>query len=358
MSFREKIVVMYTLEEKVAICEIYHRTGSVVLTQREFKKKFDKKPPSKCMIMYQQNKFRETGAITRRQYERDRPVLTQTKVDEIFEFFIINPKTSLIRAAQQHSISEPSLRRAVRNEIRFFPYKIQILEAKQPGDKQKRLDFALETLALINIDNNMIRNLWISDEAYFCLSGAVNKQNMRFWGLQNPHVIHEQPLHDEKLLVWCAMSEHGIIGPFVFDGTVNSQRYREMLTEYFFPMLRRMRIPLASTWFQQDGATAHCSNENLEFLQSKFGDRLISRRTQRPWPPRSPDLSACDFFLWGYLKSKVYRSRPNSLQDLQRNIEQEIREISKETRLRVLQNFVWRLEECVRMQGGHLEHIL
>jgi hypothetical protein len=32
-------------------------------------------------------------------------------------------------------------------------------------------------------------------------------------------------------------------------------------------------------------------------LESKFGDRRISRRTQRPWPPRSPDLSTCDFFL-------------------------------------------------------------
>ena len=178
----------------------------------------------------------------------------------------------------------------------------------------------------------MLSNLWISDEAYFCLSGKVNKQNMRFWGLENPHVTHEQPLHDEKLFVWCAMSEHGIIGLSVFDGTVNSQRYREMLFSsfnFFFPRLRALRIPLASIWFQQDGATAHCSNENLELLESKFGDRLISRRTQRPWPPRSPDLSACDFFLWVYLKSKVCANAPNSLQDLRQNIEQEIRGISR-----------------------------
>jgi len=113
----------------------------------------------------------------------------------------------------------------------------------------------------------VLGNLWISDEAYFCLSGVVNKQNMRFWGLENPHVTHEQPLHDEKLLVWCAMSEHGIIGPFVFDGTVNSQRYREMLNNFFFPRLRALRIPLATTWFQQDGATA--------LFKQKFGSCAI-----------------------------------------------------------------------------------
>ena len=24
------------------------------------------------------------------------------------------------------------------------------------------------------------------------------------------------------------------------------------------------------------------------------------------WPPRSPDSTPCDFFLWGYVKDKVY----------------------------------------------------
>jgi Helix-turn-helix domain (DUF4817) len=351
-------MVRYTLEEKVAICEIYHRTCSIVRTQREFRQKFGKQPPSELMIRYQQSKFHETGAVTRRKYQRDSPVLTPTKIDEILEFFVVNPKCSLSRAAQQLQVSKTSLQRAVRMELKLFPYKIQILEAKHPGDKLKRLNFALETLALIHLDESVLTNLWITDEAYFCLSGKVNKQNMRFWGLENPHVTHEQPLHDEKLLVWCAMSEHGIIGPFVFNNTVNSQRYREMLNDFFFPRLRALRIPLATTWFQQDGATAHCSNETLQLLQTKFGDRIISRRTQQPWPPRSPDLSACDFFLWGYLKSKVYVNAPNSLQDLRRNIEREIRGISRETRQKVMSNFVWRLQECVRMNGGHLEHVL
>ena len=31
---------------------------------------------------------------------------------------------------------------------------------------------------------------------------------------------------------------------------------------------------------------------------------------------RSPDLNPCDFFLWGYLKSKVYSNRPQSIEEL------------------------------------------
>jgi glutamine amidotransferase-like uncharacterized protein len=114
-------MVRYTLEEKIAICEIYHRTRSIILTQREFRQKFGKQPPGELMIRYQQTKFRETGAVTRRKYQRDRPVLTPVKLDEILEFFLVNPKTSLNRAAQQLQMAETSLRRAVRKELKFFP---------------------------------------------------------------------------------------------------------------------------------------------------------------------------------------------------------------------------------------------
>ena len=35
------------------------------------------------------------------------------------------------------------------------------------------------------------------------------------------------------------------------------------------------------------------------------------------WPARSPDLSACDFFLWGYLKSQVFKApAPHIVQEL------------------------------------------
>ncbi len=49
---------------------------------------------SNRMIRHQQTKFHETGAVTRRKYQRDRPVLTPARIDEILEFFIVNLKTS------------------------------------------------------------------------------------------------------------------------------------------------------------------------------------------------------------------------------------------------------------------------
>jgi hypothetical protein len=42
------------------------------------------------------------------------------------------------------------------------------------------------------------------------------------------------------------------------------------------------------------------------WLRRLFPQPVISRFGDVPWPLRSPDLTSPDFFLWAYLKSKVY----------------------------------------------------
>jgi hypothetical protein len=59
-----------------------------------------------------------------------------------------------------------------------------------------------------------------------------------------------------------------------------------------------------------------------------FPARVISQRGTTGWPARSPDLNACDFFLWGYLKSKVYENKPRTTMDLKQNIRDEVATIS------------------------------
>ncbi|KAF2355783.1 RNA-polymerase II-associated protein 3-like C-terminal domain [Trinorchestia longiramus] len=57
----------------------------------------------------------------------------------------------------------------------------------------------------------------MSDEAHFHLSGYVNKQNCRYWSAENPKIVHEIPLHSEKITVWCGMTSERIIGPYFFE---------------------------------------------------------------------------------------------------------------------------------------------
>jgi len=89
-----------------------------------------------------------------------------------------------------------------------------------------------------------------------------------------------------------------------------------------------------------------------------FPQRVISRFGDVPWPPRSPDLSAPDFFLLGYLKSKVYSNRPTDLHALKENTWEEIAKFSEETLQAVMSRFLTRVHLCIEEGGGHLKDIV
>ena len=80
----------------------------------------------------------------------------------------------------------------------------------------------------------------------------------------------------------------------------------------------------------------------------------MSKNVDLEWPPCSPDLVVPDFFLWGYLKSKVYASKPKTIEGLKCNIRAEIAAITPEMLANVMQNAQKRAAFCVSNGGGHL----
>jgi hypothetical protein len=71
-----------------------------------------------------------------------------------------------------------------------------------------------------------------------------------------------------------------------------------------------------------------------------------------------PDLNACDFFLWEYLKNKMCEKKPMTTVDLKQNIRDEVAAISPTVLQRVMQNFKKRLREIVDNKGRHLTDII
>ncbi|GFV50831.1 putative transposable element [Trichonephila clavipes] len=107
--------------------------------------------------------------------------------------------------------------------------------------------------------------------------------------------------------------------------TVNGDRYRAMITNFFIPELNNYDVQ--ELWFQQDGATCHTARATIDLLKDRFGDHLVSRFEPVNWPPRSCDLTPLDYFLWGYVKSLVYADKPQTLDHLEDNIRRVIADI-------------------------------
>ena len=94
-------------------------------------------------------------------------------------------------------------------------------------------------------------------------------------------------------------------------------------------------------------------------VRNLFLNHVISRYGDITRPARSPELSACDFFLCGYLKSQVFRApAPHTVQELKRRIQQEVKRIPAEMLQRVMDDVRKRLTECLERNGGHLNNVI
>jgi hypothetical protein len=102
------------------------------------------------------------------------------------------------------------------------------------SDIESRLTFA----QWIRKHDNIVNDIWFSDETHFYLNGIVNKRHSQYWGSEKPNLHLEKPVHGEKITVWAAMSSKGIIRSFFFEDetgetqTVNSTRYLELLKKF------------------------------------------------------------------------------------------------------------------------------
>ena len=84
-------------------------------------------------------------------------------------------------------------------------------------------------------------------------------------------------------------------------------------------------------------------------------DRIISTGL---WPPRSADLTYCDYYLWGYLKGKVYRNNPHTLEELKAQITRAVQCITEAELQKVSNNLFKRCEACLTADGGHFQQYL
>lgn len=111
------------------------------------------------------------------------------------------------------------------------------------------------------------------------------------------------------------------------------------------------KTDLGDIWFQQDGATSHTARISMTKLRQMFTARLVSLRGDVGWHACSPDLSPCDFFLWGYLK-EVFEHRPHTIEELKARIAEEAKAIPPEMCTKVYENFRKRLHQCIALTAA------
>ena len=161
-------------------------------------------------------KFKETGTIHDKICSGKPKKLTKPALRDVTNKLERSPTKSLRRLSQETGLSLGSTHHAV-HKMKFHPYKVQFVHELKAHDTESHVNFCeWFTAFVVGKGENILDKTFFTNEAWFHLFRYVNSQNLKIWSTENLHMVHEKPLHDTEVGVWCAVPQSHIIGPIFF----------------------------------------------------------------------------------------------------------------------------------------------
>lgn len=270
-----------------------------------------------------------------------------------------NAKTSVREVANIVGTSRNTVS-AVLKKHKYKPYIAKKVQAIDENDPIRRTQFCNFYLTTLQQDPLLYRKIIWTDECTFTNNGIFNRNIHRQWSQENPRFVVENNFQRRfSCNVWCGLLGDRLIGPFFIDGSLNQQRYHQLLSEDVESFLDELSLAeLRALYFQQDGATPHNARINVGWLNRNFNEQWIGTYGPIRWPARSPDLTPLDFWLWGYLQDRVYLTVPQNVNDLRNRIIETCREIPNNFILNATHGVIRRCLCCIEHDGNQFEQYL
>ena len=222
-------------------------------------------------------------------------------VERVQETFVRSSHKSIHCVSRELQMPQSSVWHILRKHHCVRGYWLQLLQVLNPQDHNLRFHFCMDFQQRLEEDG-LVEKLVFSDDATFHVCVKVNHHNILIWGTENPRAMMEHISDSPKVNVFCAVSSCKVYGPFFFaEPTVTSINYLDMLQLWLMPQLQEDSEDFI---FQQGGALPHFHFDVCAHLNAKLPGHRIQRASHNDsplftWPPQSPDLTPCDFFLWG-----------------------------------------------------------
>lgn len=354
-------VTPFTNVQYLKIVVWYDITGNLRETQRRFQRRYpNTNPPSLGRILRICQNLLDFGSFHAPVHARGSgrpPVHPRRMYRLIKRYFRSNPQSSTRQAARRFNVSQYYVWKLL-NASGMYPYHFQRVHDIVLADYRPRVEFC--NWLLLNIHQNI---LW-TDEATFTRIGLFNIHNEHWWSARghNPHVTRRDAFQVRfSVNVWAGIINDRVIGPYFIEGRLNGRRYLEILSTVVQDFLEDVPVSyLAGMYFQQDGAPAHYFSEVRAYLDREYGAHWIGRGGPIPWPPRSPDLTPLDFYLWGEIKRLVYERESQTLEQLKDKIVSAFTIVKSQTLVlrKIKDNLRRRAQLCLENGGEHFEQLL
>lgn len=337
---------------------------------REYRARYPPPHPSNPQVV--------TRAVYR--VRENRPIVPRTSTDDqrggrsrrvpvhleedILRYFDENPRASSRQAGRHFGVNHRLVLRVLKINRRR-PFRAQRVQAMLPRDLPVRAAYCRWLLDAVAENPQFVHQVIWSDECTFTRNGLWNRRNEHYWSVDNPRVFR-QTAHQQRWSIntWCGIHGNNIIGPIFLPPTLNRHGYVQVLNDNVANYVNLLPPEeRRSVWFQQDGAPAHSVREVREALNDIFGDQWIGRFGPHRWPPRSPDLTPLDFFLWGTMKDRVFHDECETREEMVQRLLEAFSELRRQNEVsdilsRVHRHTIERARLCLQRGGGHFEHRL
>ena len=319
----------------------------------------NRRTPSRASFYRVIKQFSEEGSVQPKKRRRRRTATDEDREVAVLAAVNYDPHVSSRELATNAGMSKSSVLRILKRH-KFHPYHVSLHQQLHGDDYVNRLTFCRWAQDRLRNNNNFFQLVLFSDECTFTNHGEVNRHNMHYWAVENPRwlreVEHQRPW---SVNVWCGILGDRVIGQYFIDGILTGAMYSNFLTEELPLLLKDVPLETRShMWYQHDGCPAHYAHTARDVLNNNYHDRWIGRAGPINWPARSPDLTPPDFFLWGYLKEKVYCEIPTTPDNMKACIRNACARIGRDMLLRTNQSFIHRVGKCIEVEGHHFEHLL
>ena len=196
----------------------------------------------------------------------------------------------------------------------------------------------------VNWCQNYLNHNWsmtvFSDESYFYLE----RNKVKRWSRYTVRIPSN--VKSSGIMVWGAISQNGRLAIKVDTGSLNAQNYINVLTTALIPAAN-VAFGNESWFFQQDNVPAHSAVVTQNFF-AQNNIQVIQ------WPAKSPDLNIIEH-IWAFMKNKVERREPKTIQELKNFILNCWNEITPQFINNLYSSIPQRLQACIQRGGDTID---
>lgn len=322
--------------------------GNANAAVREYARRFPDRPTPNARTFIRLHSNLSEYGIRRPANERTR-LVSPREEEEVLDLITQDPQLSVRRIAIRLGLSKWTVWQILKRQG-LHPFHFRRV--------QDLIEFSSWILREERSNPNFLKRIMWTDEATFTRSGYTNHRNEHLWLQENPHAVRPSSFqHKFSVNVWAGMIDDILIGPLILPATLNGPRFLEFLQNDYQDALSELPLTYrARMILQLDGAPAHFAVIVRNYLNNTY-PTWIGRGGTIAWPPRSPDLTPLDYFLWGTIKQKVYVDVPNTREELIEKILQvgDVMRADKAMIKRATQHVSIRATACLQQNGGHFE---